>query len=85
MYLHMAREVRVLAEPDFPITIFEEIKTNHMSADGINEMSAQAPKKIPLKKKKSAITKWLQQIKKVWKGFGGTFPQKVPPLISFSH
>jgi hypothetical protein len=42
-------------------------------------MATQAPKKIPLKKKKSAITKWLQQIKKVWKGFGGTFPQKVPP------
>ena len=49
-----AREVRVLAEPDFPITIFEEIQTNQMSADGINEMSAQAPKKIPLKNKKSA-------------------------------
>jgi hypothetical protein len=43
-----------LAEPDFPITIFEEIQTNVMSADGINEMSAQAPKKIPPKKKKSA-------------------------------
>jgi hypothetical protein len=54
MYLHMAREVRVLAEPDFPKTIFEEIQTNEMSADGINYMSAQAPKKIPLKKKKSA-------------------------------
>ena len=47
----MAREVRVLAEPDFPITIIVEIQTNEMSADGINEMSAQAPKKIPLKRK----------------------------------
>jgi hypothetical protein len=43
-----------LAEPDFPKTIFVEIQTNIMSADGINEMSAQVPKKIPLKKKKSA-------------------------------
>ena len=54
MYLHPAREVRVLAEPDFPVSIFEEFQTNIMSADGINEMSAQAPKKIPPKKKKSA-------------------------------
>ena len=59
MYLHMAREVRVLAEPDFPITIFEEIQTNVMSADGINEMSAHRPKKIPPKKKKSAQSKSL--------------------------
>ena len=43
-----------MAEPDFPKTIFVEIQTNEMSADGINEMSAQAPKKIPPKKKKSA-------------------------------
>ena len=43
----MAREVRVLAEPNFPKTIFVEIQTNIMSADGINEMSAQAPKKFP--------------------------------------
>ena len=55
----MAREVRVLAEPDFPKTIFEEIQTNEMSADGINEMSAQAPKKIPLKNKKPAQSKSL--------------------------
>jgi hypothetical protein len=52
----MAREVRVLAEPDFPKTIFEEFQTNEMSADGINQMATQAPKKIPLKNKKSAIT-----------------------------
>ena len=43
----MAWEVRVLAEPDFPVTIFVEIQTNIMSADGINEMVTQAPKKIP--------------------------------------
>ena len=49
-----ATEVRVLAEPDFPITIFVEIQTNIMSADGINNMATQAPKKIPYKKKKSA-------------------------------
>ena len=72
----MAREVRVLAEPDFPITIFEEIKTNIMSADGINEMSAQAPKKIPLKKKKSAHTILDNSLKRFWKGFGGTFSSK---------
>ena len=47
-----ATEVRVLAEPDFPKTIFVEIQTNIMSADGINEMAAQAPKKIPHKTKK---------------------------------
>ena len=52
----MAREVRVLAEPDFPITIFSEFQTNEMSADGINEMATQAPKKIPLKNKKSALS-----------------------------
>ena len=48
MYLHTAWEVRVLAEPDFPITIFVEFQTNEMSADGINEMATQAPKKISL-------------------------------------
>ena len=46
-----ATEVRVLAEPDFPITIFSEFQTNEMSADGINEMATQAPKKIPHKTK----------------------------------
>ena len=44
----MAWEVRVLAEPDFPVIIFMEFQTNIMSADGINNMSAQVPKKIPL-------------------------------------
>ena len=43
----MAREVRVLAEPDFPVIIFVEFQTNNMSADGINDMATQAPKKIP--------------------------------------
>ena len=52
----MAREVRVLAEPDFPKTIFVESQTNHMSADGINQMATQAPKKIPLKKQKICIS-----------------------------
>ena len=47
-----ATEVRVLAEPDFPRTIFEEFQTNIMSADGINEMATHRPKKIPLKKQK---------------------------------
>ena len=50
----MAWEIRVPAAPDFHLTIFVEFQTNIMSADGINNMSAQAPKKIPLKKKKSA-------------------------------
>ena len=49
-----ATEVRVLAEPDFPVIIFVEFQTNIMSADGINYMSAQVPKKIPHKNKKSA-------------------------------
>ena len=43
----MAREVRVLAEPDFPLTIFVEFQTNEMSADGINNMATHRPKKIP--------------------------------------
>ena len=47
----MAREVRVLAEPDFPVIIFVEFQTNEMSADGINKMAMQAPNKIPLKQK----------------------------------
>jgi len=46
-----ATEVRVLAEPDFPVIIFVEFQTNIMSADGINYMATQAPKKIPLKQK----------------------------------
>ena len=49
--LHMAREIRVPAAPDFHRTILTEFQTNHMSADGINYMSAQAPNKIPLKRK----------------------------------
>ena len=59
MYLHTAREVRVLAEPDFPVKIFVEFQTNQMSADGINYMATQAPKKIPLKNKKPAQSKSL--------------------------
>ncbi len=55
----MAWEIRVSAAPDFHLTIFVEIQTNHMSTDGINDMSAQAPKKIPTKKKKSAQSKSL--------------------------
>ena len=43
----MAWEIRVPAAPDFHFTIFVKIQTNDMSADGINEMAAQAPKKIP--------------------------------------
>ena len=46
-----ATEVRVLAEPDFPVIIFMEFQTNVMSADGINEMATHRPKKIPLKQK----------------------------------
>ena len=56
----MAREIGVPAAPDFRLTIFVEFQTNIMSTDGINEMSAQAPKKIPRKEKicttKPAIT-----------------------------
>ena len=43
----MWTEVRVLAEPDFPRTIFIEFQTNIMSADGTSKMATQAPKKIP--------------------------------------
>ena len=43
-----ATEVRVLAEPDFPVIIFVEFQTNIMSADGINYMATHRPKKIPL-------------------------------------
>ncbi len=42
----MAWEIRVSAAPDFHLTIFVEFQTNHMSADGLNHMSGQAPKKI---------------------------------------
>ena len=47
MYLYMAWEIRVPAAPDFHLTIFVKIQTNDMSADGINGMAAQVPKKIP--------------------------------------
>jgi len=46
----MAREIRVPAAPDFPITILKEFQTSNMSADGIVCMSAQAPNKIPQKR-----------------------------------
>ena len=46
-----ATEVRVLAEPDFPVIIFVEFQTNVMSADGINQMATHRPKKIPQKRK----------------------------------
>ena len=46
-----AWEVRVLAEPDFPVIIFVEFQTNIMSADGINYMATHRPKKIPQKRK----------------------------------
>ena len=49
----MAWEIRG-AVPDFPITIFVEIQTNEMSADGISYMATHRPKKIPPKNKKSA-------------------------------
>ena len=78
----MAREVRVLAEPDFPKTIFVEIQTNEMSADGINEMSAQAPKKIPLKRKNLLYLTGCNRLKRFWKGFGGTFSSKRFPQRS---
>ena len=47
----MAWEVRVLADPDFPRTIFIEFKTNIMSAGGINYMATHRPKNIPQKTK----------------------------------
>ena len=71
-----AWEVRVLAEPDFPRTIFEEFQTNEMSADGINDMSAQAPKKIPHKTKNLLYQTGYNRLKRFWKGFGGTFSSK---------
>ena len=43
----MAWEIRVPAAPDFHLTIFVKIQTNHMSTDGINKMATQAPKKTP--------------------------------------
>jgi len=76
------------AVPDFPVIIFVEFQTNIMSADGINDMSAQAPKKIPYKKKKSAHPTFDSRLKRFWKGFGETFsskrfPQKnIPQEIS---
>ena len=76
----MAREVRVLAEPDFPKTIFVEFQTNLMSADGINDMSAQAPKKIPLKKQKICNNEMAAADQKGFgRGLGEPFPQKGSP------
>jgi len=83
-----AREVRVLAEPDFPKTILKEFQTSDMSADGTCYMSAQAPKKIPPKRKNLHQTKFDSRSKRFWKGLGGTFsskrfPQKPPPKHHF--
>ena len=72
----MAREVRVLAEPDFPVIIFVEFQTNNMSADGINEMATQVPKKIPHKTKNLLYQTGYNRLKRFWKGFGGTFSLK---------
>ena len=48
----MAREVRVLAEPDFPKTIFVKIQTNDMSADwDFLYGCAQTHEKSPIKTK----------------------------------
>jgi len=50
-----------------------------MSADGINDMSAQAPKKIPLKKQKICNNEMAAAVQKGLEGsLRGTFPQKVP-------
>ena len=75
----MAWEVRVLAEPDFPRTIFVEFQTNVMSADGINEMLAQAPKKIPLKQKICTVEIPVADQKGFGRGLGEPFPQKGSP------
>jgi len=85
----MAWEVRVLAEPDFPKTIFVEIQTNQMSADGGNDMATQVPKKIPLKKKKSAYPKFDSRLKRFGRGLGEPFlkrfPQELPFTILLCH
>ncbi len=47
----MAWEIRVSAVPDFHLYYFVEFQTSVMSTDGINDMSAQVPKKILPKRK----------------------------------
>ena len=50
-----------------------------MSADGINYMATQAPKKIPLQRKNLHILNLIAD-KKVWEGvWGNLFLKKVPP------
>ena len=73
----MAREVRVLAEPDFPRTIFVEIQTNEMSADWISKMATHRPKKVPLKKQKICTVKITVTDERGLEGsLRGTFPLK---------
>ncbi|MBO5126262.1 MAG: hypothetical protein J6D10_01685, partial [Clostridia bacterium] len=61
------------------VIIFVEFQTNNMSADGINDMSAQAPKKIPPQKRKNLHIQNLIAAQKGLEGsLRGTFPQKVP-------
>ncbi len=55
----MAWEVRVSAAPDFHLYYFVEFQTSVMSTDGINDMSAQVPKKILPKRKNLHSTKSL--------------------------
>ena len=75
----MAWEVRVLAEPDFPVTIFVELQTNITSA-GLTNFSftnRSIPKSpsSPYQPTQPAIT-----AEKFWKrGLGENFFQKVFP------
>ena len=78
----MAREVRVLAEPDFPVTIFEEIQTSPMSTGRTllrhtprSFFFSPSPSYKP-NKPSAAAEKFL---KGVW---GKLFPKKFPPSAS---
>ena len=69
-----------MAEPDFPVIIFVEFQTNLMSADGMHEMSAQVPKKIPYKKKKSAHPTFDSSPKRFGREFEGNLSSEKVPL-----
>ncbi|MBO5256662.1 MAG: hypothetical protein J6C42_04075, partial [Clostridia bacterium] len=66
----------------FPRTIFEEIQTNLMSADGINDMATHKPKKIPFKQKICTVEIPVAVQKGFGRGLGKPFPQKGFPKKS---
>ncbi|MBO5127984.1 MAG: hypothetical protein J6D10_10480, partial [Clostridia bacterium] len=83
---NMAREIRVLAEPDFPRTIFVEIQTN-ITSTGLTNLS-RTPRNfflfpLPIISAKQTGN---NRPKRFWKGFGETFSSKrFPQEIRTPH